>query len=157
VSATSFNHIQKHETQSINRGKSLVSAYDAKVRRGGALTRRWKAGRKERALWAQERRQRQAEAARRRERTSRRERMVARTAEGSAASIAGAGAAGSIGSGEDMEVDGLGGGGGEFGGREERSGGGFLRAKPWLLRGSFLSDQLGPARRMVRHGGWCLP
>jgi hypothetical protein len=31
------------------------------------------------------------------------------------------------------------------------------QAKPWLLlRGSFLSDQLGPARRMVRHGGWCL-
>jgi hypothetical protein len=95
-----------------------VSAYDAC---GGALTRRWKAGRKERALAAQERRQRQAEAARRRERTSRRERMVARTAEGSAASIGGAGAepAGSIGSGEDMEVDGLG-GGGEFGGREEK-------------------------------------
>jgi hypothetical protein len=47
--------------------------------------------------------------------------MVARTAEGSAASIGGAGAepAGSIGSGEDMEVDGLG-GGGEFGGREEK-------------------------------------
>jgi hypothetical protein len=45
--------------------------------------------------------------------------MVARTAEGSAASMAGAEAAGSIGSGEDMEVDGLG-GGGEFGGREEK-------------------------------------
>jgi hypothetical protein len=72
-----------------------------------------------RALAAQERRQRQAEAARRRERTSRRERMVARTAEGSAASMAGAEPAGSIGSGEDMEVDGLG-GGGEFGGREEK-------------------------------------
>jgi hypothetical protein len=25
--------------------------------------------------------------------------------------------------------------------------------EPWLLRGSFLSDQQGPAHRMVRYGG----
>jgi hypothetical protein len=116
------SHIQKHENV-INQPRPVCGVATIGCQSeacGGALTRRWKAGRKERALEAQERRQRQTEAARRRERTSRRERMVAMTAAGSAESIAG-GEAGSIGSGGE---------GGDMVVRWwERSGGGFLSQK----------------------------
>jgi hypothetical protein len=145
------SHIQKHENV-INQPRPVCGVATIGCQSeacGGALTRRWKAGRKERALEAQERRQRQTEAARRRERTSRRERMVAMTAAGSAESIAGGetGSIGSGGEGGDMVVD-----GGEVVGEKRWR---FFEpeTEPWLLRGSFLSDQQGPAHRMVRYGG----